>query len=124
MLVVEDNLDLQETVALVLESVGVVVRLASSAEQAKAQLDEGPVDLLLTDVVMPGESGVSLARHAQRLYPGQRTIFMSGYAWNELVKTRSMPAEALFLRKPFTNETLTRVVAEVLAANQSAPAPS
>ncbi|MCK6519074.1 PAS domain S-box protein [Myxococcota bacterium] len=82
-LVVEDNLDLQETVALVLESVGVVVRLASSAEQAKAQLDEGPVDLLLTDVVMPGESGVSLARHAQRLYPGQRTIFMSGYAWND-----------------------------------------
>ncbi|MEY3213415.1 MAG: hypothetical protein RIT28_3896, partial [Pseudomonadota bacterium] len=123
-LIVEDNLDLQETLSLVLESVGFRVRLASSAEEGKLLLAEGPVDLLLTDVVMPGESGVSLARFAQSLYPGQRTIFMSGYAWNELVKNRSMPADALFLRKPFTNETLTRVVSEVLRANQSAPAPS
>ena len=123
-LIVEDNLDLQETIALVLESVGFRVQLASSAEEGRALLAEGPVDLLLTDVVMPGESGVSLARYATGLNPGQRTIFMSGYAWNELVKSRSMPADALFLRKPFTNETLTRVVAEVLTANQSAPAPS
>lgn len=122
-LIVEDTPDLQETIALVLESVGYCVRLASSAEEARTALAAGPVDLLLTDVVMPGESGVSLARFAQGLYPGQRTVFMSGYAWNELVKTRSMPADALFLRKPFTIETLTRVVADVLAANQSAPAP-
>lgn len=122
-LIVEDNLDLQETIALVLESVGFRVQLASSAEEGRALLAQGPVDLLLTDVVMPGESGVSLARYAKSLNPSQRTIFMSGYAWNELVKSRSMPADALFLRKPFTNETLTRVVAEVLTANQSAPAP-
>ncbi|MBK9371850.1 MAG: response regulator [Deltaproteobacteria bacterium] len=123
-LIVEDNLDLQETIALVLESVGFRVQLASSAEEGRALLAQGPVDLLLTDVVMSGESGVSLARYAKSLNPGQRTIFMSGYAWNELVKSRSMPADALFLRKPFTNETLTRVVAEVLTANQSAAAPS
>jgi PAS domain S-box-containing protein len=123
-LLVEDNLDLQETVALVLESVGLHVRLASSAEEGRRLLSEGPVDLLLTDVVMPGESGVSLARHAQCLYPGQRTVFMSGYAWNELVKGRSMPADALFLRKPFTNEALKRVVTEALLASQTAPAPS
>lgn len=122
-LIVEDNLDLQETIALVLESVGYRVRLASDAAEAKGILSEGPVDLLLTDVVMPGESGVSLASYAQRLYSAQRTVFMSGYAWNELVRSRSMPPGAIFLRKPFTNETLTRVVADALAVSQSGAAP-
>jgi DNA-binding response OmpR family regulator len=68
---------------------------------------DGPIDLLVSDVVMPGESGVELAARVQRMRPGVPVLYISGYpanlmAQNGLIADRS----ARLLMKPFTPEEL------------------
>ena len=71
-------------------------------------------DLLITDVIMPGRSGVELAEIAVALWPGLPVLFVSGYAWDELVRTRRLSRDAPFLRKPYRNEELLTMVSAAL----------
>ncbi len=75
---------------------------------------EGPIDLLLTDVVMPRMSGPALAERLQRLRPGLRTLFMSGYSQAALGDSKPMPGDIDLVEKPITLEALSRKVREVL----------
>jgi two-component system, cell cycle sensor histidine kinase and response regulator CckA len=77
---------------------------------------EGPIDLLLTDVVMPRMSGPALAERLQRLRPGLRTLFMSGYSQAALGEGKSVPGDSDIdlVEKPITLEALARKVREVL----------
>src|SRR5205085_248363 len=86
-LLVDDDLTLQEVAVELLRGAGYSVLAASSATEALALLDRhaGGIDLLLTDVVMPGASGSSLARSVLASRPGTRVLYTSGYTNDALV---------------------------------------
>ncbi|MFP2924179.1 response regulator [Pyxidicoccus sp. 3LG] len=78
-LLVEDDEHIRQPACELLEALGHDVRAATSAEEALGLLASGPVDVLFTDVTLPGMSGVDLARHAVRGVPGLRVIIASGH---------------------------------------------
>jgi CheY-like chemotaxis protein len=71
------------------------------------------VDLVLTDVAMPGMSGRELADRLRQARPDVRVIFMSGYADDEIVRRGLLEPDQPFIQKPFTPEGLIRRVAEL-----------
>jgi PAS domain S-box-containing protein len=110
-LVVEDNPDSLQMVCELLDVLGHVARGTSSAEAALDFLPAEAFDVLLTDIGLPGKSGVELAREAVNACPSLRIIFSSGYG--DVVDDTLV---ALSLPKPYTLERLTDVLARV--ANQ------
>ena len=114
-MLVEDEPALLNLVAVMLDTIGFKVLRALNGNDALALLDDhdGPVDLILTDVVMPQMSGGRFAELAQALHPEARVLFMSGH----LVRaggTYDLPSDATILRKPFEAEELTDTIARVL----------
>jgi DNA-binding response OmpR family regulator len=79
-----------------------------------AERHAGPIDLLVTDVVMPGLAGPALAERFCALRPGARVLFMSGYAGGDLARRGLTDADAQLLPKPFTADVLSRRVRETL----------
>lgn len=113
-LLVEDEASVREITRHVLESAGYIVLEASGAEQAFQLLSqhEGPVHLLLTDMVMPVMNGAELAGKLTALRPEMATVFMSGYA-GALHANTGMPS--WHIQKPFTVGMLLSRIAEALA---------
>ena len=74
----------------------------------------GRLDLLVTDVVMPGLPGPALASELRRGQPGLPVLFISGYATPGIVASEGLPPDAELLTKPFTPEQLLARVGEVL----------
>ena len=116
-LVVEDEASVLRLVRRVLEGEGMVVLSAQDAEEAQllASQHGGVIDLLLTDVVMPGQNGLDLARRVEKDRPGTRVLFMSGYADHAVVQRDIVDAGRPFLQKPFAPDRLVARVREVLA---------
>jgi two-component system cell cycle sensor histidine kinase/response regulator CckA len=85
------------------------------AALAVAAAHDGPIDLLLTDVVMGGMSGLDLARQLTAIRPTTRTLYVSGYTENTIVHHGVVDADISFLPKPFTPAALIHKVGEVLA---------
>jgi signal transduction histidine kinase/CheY-like chemotaxis protein len=115
-MVVDDQFQVRQVVARALERQGYDVLVASSAAEA-TRLGEGAggrARLLLSDLVMPGDSGPSLARRLRENNPRLAVLFMSGYA-EEAVggEARSIPG-ASFISKPFSPDDLLRRVRELL----------
>jgi DNA-binding NtrC family response regulator len=115
-LVVEDEASVLRLVRRVLESEGMVVLSAQDAEEALLLTSQhgGAIDLLLTDVVMPGRNGLDLARRVERDRPGTRVLFMSGYADHAVVQRDIIDAGRPFLQKPFAPDRLLARVRDVL----------
>ena len=80
----------------------------------EALADWAPVDVLVTDVVMPGMSGQQLAEHARELAPGLRIVFMSGHTDDVIVRDGARPGAIAFVQKPFTRDSLLRAVEDAL----------
>lgn len=116
-LLVEDEAAVRTFARRVLERAGYAVLEAQDGIEALRVLEayEGPVHLILTDVVMPGLSGAALAAQAEKLRPGTRVLFTSGYAREEVTVRGNLPASITFVEKPYTPANLTRTVREVLA---------
>jgi two-component system, cell cycle sensor histidine kinase and response regulator CckA len=116
-LLVEDE-DMVRTLAQrVLESRGYRVFAAPSGDDA-LELHEripGHVDLLVTDVLMPGMGGRQLAERLQELQPDLRVLFMSGYTTDEVLRQGIQAEEVHFLQKPFTPDGLLRKARDVLS---------
>ncbi|HVC65241.1 MAG TPA: response regulator, partial [Candidatus Dormibacteraeota bacterium] len=115
-LVVEDEQDLRSYLLDALRGLGYQVLGAPHAQAALAILQQGArrIDLLLTDVVMPGMSGRELGRQAQEIRPDMRVLYMSGYTGDAIVRHGVLDASMLLLGKPFTPLALIAKVREVL----------
>jgi CheY-like chemotaxis protein len=107
LLYVEDNAEIAEITCMMLEDIGLEIIRAASAEEALSFIGEAegppPFDIVLTDVVMPGLSGVQLARRLNRRWPNLPVVLVSGFS-DELATGYGGQYE--LLRKPFTRGAL------------------
>jgi CheY-like chemotaxis protein len=120
-LLVEDEAALRSLAQEILRDQGYRVMAAASGAEALeiARSHPSPIDLLVTDVVMPGMDGRELADRLLPLHPETRCLFMSGYTDDAVVR-RGVREEGMpFLQKPFTIDALALKVREVL--DQTAP---
>jgi len=83
---------------------------------------DGPIHLLLTDLVMPNMGGAELASRLQDLHPNLRVLFMSGYTDDGVVRGGLLGQGRAFLQKPFTPQSLARKVRELLDTPEQSPA--
>ncbi len=116
LLVTEDEDGVRELVRTVLEIGGYRVLAAASAREALAlaETHRGPIDLVVTDVVMPGMSGVELARRLKATRPAIGILYLSGYTEEEVIRRGLLASSVRFLEKPFTPEALSAKVREIL----------
>ena len=105
-LVVEDDDKLRLSVCLQLRSLNCTVLSASNSKEALRLLDISRVDLLLTDVVMPGTGGIELARVARSKNPRIAVVFMSGYSQNSIIHHGRVDPGVVLLQKPFRRTDL------------------
>ena len=120
-LLVEDDEMVRNLAARLLTLDGYVILEAGSADQALVLTEHGDaaIDLLLTDVLMPGMSGIELAQKLRERFPGLPTVFMSGYATELLAKQGLRPDAGGFVAKPFSTEALREAVREAVGARPS-----
>ncbi|MCU1384935.1 MAG: multi-sensor hybrid histidine kinase [Acidobacteria bacterium] len=114
-LVVEDADGVRELTKRVLERQGYTVVVAASADDAMRLVGtNGTIDLLLTDVVMPGASGSELTRQLLERRPTLKVVYMSGYPDEAIAQHGILNAGVAFVQKPFTADTLGRKIRDVL----------
>ncbi len=121
-LLVEDEQAVARLAESLLTRMGYRVLRAHSAADARqlANAHAGTIDLVLTDVVMPGDSGRVLVDELKAQRPGIRTLYMSGYPADDMVRHGVEEGDVPFLQKPFTLATLARKVRETLTVPPSA----
>jgi CheY-like chemotaxis protein len=115
-LVVDDEADIRSVVRQMLESLGYVVLDAGDPHHALRIAAQQPVDLLVTDVVMPLMRGTELARRLLALVPSAKVLLMSAYKLAEITESGHP-----FLAKPFTPEALAEKVRQVLLRPETSP---
>ena len=117
-LLTEDDTALRRLTEMLLERNGYAVISARSANEALLIAAENSrrIDLLLTDLVMPGLSGPAVADRVSELVPGVRVLFMSGYADDIVLRNGTLSAGDAFLEKPFSANDLAAKVRETLDA--------
>ena len=115
-LLVEDDPTVRSLTARMLEEAGYSVLQAESAAAAIecAESSGGAIDLLLTDVVMPGGSGRDLAGTLGARYPGLAVLYMSGYTADVVLRQGLVQESVAFLAKPFTDTMLGEAVRQTL----------
>jgi CheY-like chemotaxis protein len=114
-LLVEDSEGLRDLARRLLERQGYTVLAAGNAEEALQLFEHNArIDVLLTDVVMPGASGPELTRQLIERRPELRVIYMSGYTEEAIVHHGVLHSGVAFLHKPFTSDTLGKKIREVL----------
>jgi two-component system, cell cycle sensor histidine kinase and response regulator CckA len=116
-LLVEDDPAVRQVTRAVLEIGGYRVLEAdgpAAAEHIASNL-ETAIDLLLTDVVMPGMNGADLARRLRQLRPELVALFMTGYAESELLRLATFGSQQKHIQKPFTVNGLLARVGDALA---------
>ena len=115
-LLVEDHARVRNVIAQTLRLNGYTVLEAAEPGEAMSRAHEHParLDLLLTDVMLPGMNGPELARAIARRHPEARVLFMSGYTDNAVIHQGLLGSGAAFLQKPFTAEGLLRGIRALL----------
>ncbi len=115
-LLVEDEAAVRKLARTILERQGYRILEAADGEAALrlAAAHAEPIELLLTDVVMPGLNGRELAHRLVAKRPGMRVLYVSGYSKNHTGRSGPPAADAVHLQKPFTAEALARAVRDAL----------
>jgi CheY-like chemotaxis protein len=120
-LLVDDDLPVQLILRRALEDGGHAVRVASSGYLALAAIQAAPesIGLVVSDVRMPGMSGLDLALEVRRSWPNLPLLLMSAYDPPELGSSHAGLVDVPLLRKPFSNDDLLRLVAALLPSPTS-----
>jgi PAS domain S-box-containing protein len=115
-LLVEDDESLQKLVQIVLEQNGYKILKAINGEDALrvAEAYEGPIDMIITDVVMPRIGGRELIKRLQPLYPDVKVIYMSGHTDRTIAHHGLLETGLNFIQKPFSIRELAQKVREIL----------
>jgi len=115
-LVVDDEANIRALVAKILRREAYNVLEAGSSQEAfaVASAHQGPVHLLVTDVVLPGESGRQLAERMRQALPSLKVLYISGFSGDESVRTGNFPPGSEYLQKPFALGALLAKVREAL----------
>jgi CheY-like chemotaxis protein len=119
-LLVEDDALIRSATAEMLRDAGYQVKEADTAEEALKTLDEGLVDILLTDVGLPGVSGLQLARNARARWPDLSLILATGDGG---VRSEAEGLNATLVLKPYTPNTLRQALESALAHRKAPPTP-
>jgi PAS domain S-box-containing protein len=116
LLLVEDEQAILKMTTLMLEYLGYAVLVARTPDEAiKLAADyTGRIDLLITDVVMPGMNGRELAGRLDQRFPGLKTLFMSGYTANVIADRGVLKEGVNFIQKPFSQKSLSKKIREIL----------
>jgi signal transduction histidine kinase/ActR/RegA family two-component response regulator len=119
-LLVEDEDMVRQLVSDILEKEGYKMLVAQNGQEAliKSEQHEGEIDLIITDVVMPGMSGPQLVERLAASYAETKVLFMSGYTDNAIVYHGVLGEGMNFLQKPFTPDDVLRKVRDVLDKEQ------
>jgi CheY-like chemotaxis protein len=117
-LIVDDEKNIADTVALILRAAGYAAQAAYDGSAALALTRDVPPDLILTDVLMPGMNGIDLAIAAQREWPTCRVLLFSGQAASAdmLEDARSRGHDFEILPKPIEPDDLLKKISEVFTA--------
>jgi signal transduction histidine kinase len=124
-LVVEDEADVRSYLVETLQDLNYRVREAPDGATALAQFDSDPfrIDLLLTDIVMPGINGRQLADELHYRQPDLRVLFMTGYSRNAIVHQGRLDSGVSLLQKPLTQVMLATKIRDILDRPQSVNGP-
>jgi two-component system cell cycle sensor histidine kinase/response regulator CckA len=122
-LLVEDADALRKLTHMLLEQHGYRVLVAANGAAALQLVEQKPerINLLLTDVIMPGLNGRALAGRLELLQPGLKILYMSGYTDDAIMDHGVLESGTHLLHKPFSEENLIRKVREVLDADSIVP---
>jgi CheY-like chemotaxis protein len=117
---------LRETIREILSDCGYKVLTAVNGRDALVQAENlvNPVDLLLTDAVMPGMGGFELVRRLRLRWPDLKVLQMSGYSQESLARREKRNLAGYWLPKPFTPEQLAAKVREVIDSEARTERPS
>jgi CheY-like chemotaxis protein len=123
-LVVEDETDVRSYLVETLQDLNYRVREAADGGSALALFDSAPfqVDLLLTDIVMPGINGRQLADELRNRQPDLKVLFITGYSRNAIVHQGRLDAGVSMLQKPLTQSILAAKVRDILDKPQAVAA--
>jgi len=125
-LLVEDEESVRELVQVTLSARGYKVLEAANGEDGlrMAAEVEGPIDILVTDVMMPGMGGRELAKRLCIMRPEMCVLYLSGYAEDAVASPGGLGPGSAFLQKPFTLQSLAKKVREVLRSKATTKAAS
>ncbi|WP_373500682.1 response regulator [Desulfococcus sp.] len=116
-LIVDDDRIVLESCRRILEAEGITAHTAENAETARAVLEtEGPFDVIMTDIKMPGSDGFELIRPIRKTYPEMAILMMTGYLIPETIRKGTESGADLLIAKPFTPEELLASVHDAVAA--------
>ncbi len=118
-LLVDDNESVRAPIASLLEIKGYKVLQAESGSQALEMIQSRncPVDLVITDVLMPRMSGLQLANHLKSIYPKIKVLYLSGYTQEAILDNGQIAAGSTFLSKPVPFEVLLAKIRELLSGD-------
>ena len=116
-LLVEDDLEVRKLMQDILTGLGYFVIEAAHADEAMLAVESHPerIDLMVSDIVMPGLGGFELAQRLAPIRPNMRVLYMSGYAGHEAVTRALADPTVAYLHKPFGPDELARKVAEMIS---------
>jgi YesN/AraC family two-component response regulator len=124
LLVVDDEVEIAKALRRLLRS-DFKVELAHSGSEALTRLEQGPVDLVLSDFRMPGMNGAEFLSVVQERWPSIRRVMLSGFTdFTPLLSTSGEPRVCEFLRKPWDDADLVAVLIRQLNATSPATDPS
>ncbi len=113
-LVVEDETSILRLAETMIGKLGYSVLSAATPGEAMERARENPVDLLITDVVMPEMSGRELAQRLRKCYPSLKTLYMSGYTADVIARQGVLDEGVAFIQKPFSFRELAERIREVI----------
>jgi len=115
-LVVEDDPAIRRLMERVLKMLGYTPTIASDGEEAIKIVSENRLmpDLLITDIIMPGMTGILLAERLKEAMPELKVLFMSGYSYGSIGNYETLKEDMNFIEKPFNRDELSEKIREVL----------